>query len=368
DARGRLRLDAADRAPRAHLRVRAANARLLLATGAIEEARAAASATLRVVRDAPGTRARLHATAALAAAIAGASVRPPRPGDPPATYDHAQATLDLAEALLWQARATDAEALLAALADAPWPEVNARTALLRAEVAFRLGDLATAGARVTQARTAADQRGWVLYSVRAALLGAAIARTRGEDTAAETLLQDALARADACGFALEVDAARVALGRPRKPGAPSKTPGRRLAARFALDEPLRLQLRDADGRRLLGSSLAADAGTRYQLFIDFVARRVRVGKKTVDLGRRGALLDLLRALADHPGHTIAVEQLTRAVWQVDYHPLRHHSRVTMAISRLRALLGAAAIEGGTDGYRLVAENWAILEPRQREMR
>ena len=89
---------------------------------------------------------------------------------------------------------------------------------------------------------------------------------------------------------------------------------------------------------------------------------MRVGARTIDRARRGALLDVLRALAARPGHLVSVEDLTRTVWQVEYHPLRHPSRVTMAMSRLRALLGQDAIAGGADGHRLGADRWAVLEP------
>jgi hypothetical protein len=232
---------------------------------------------------------------------------------------------------------------------------------LQAEIAFRTGEVVVAGDRLEDARAAADEHGYAIEALRARLLAAGLARGRGDDATVTRLVEEVLATAEASGLKLEATAARVALGRARRLAADA--PGRRLADRFGLGEAARFVLRDADGQRLLTSSLLAGIDpARHTLFIDFVSRRVRVGARTIDLARRGALLDVLRALAARPGEILSVEALTRAVWQMEYHPLRHHSRVTMAMSRLRALLGQDAVAGGTEGYRLTVDRWAVLEP------
>jgi hypothetical protein len=47
---------------------------------------------------------------------------------------------------------------------------------------------------------------------------------------------------------------------------------------------------------------------------------------------------------------------------VEYHPLQHHSRLTVQATRLRKAIGAAWIDGDAGGYRLAAPaSWAVVE-------
>jgi DNA-binding winged helix-turn-helix (wHTH) protein len=362
-ANRRLSVDTGDFTPRARVRLQAARARLLLQAGELGLARAEALAALPAARRAPGTRARLRATAALADAAAGGRARPPQAGRTATTWDQAHAALDCAEALLWQERPDEADRILAPLAEGgtAWRQVQARALLLRAEVALRTGDLAAASGRLSAARAEADENGWEVELIRAALLGASLARVRGEDARAQVLLGEALGRAEGAGLAVEAGCARVALGRARR--LQVSDAGRRLATRLQLAEPLTFVLREPDGRYFLGAGhLAGVDRSTHHLFVDLVTRRVRVGHRTVDLGRRRTLIELLRSLSEHPGQVVSADKLTRAVWQLDYHPLRHHGRITMAVSRLRQLLGAGVVEADGEGYRLTAAlSWAVLD-------
>ncbi len=361
---------------RAHLRLEAAEARLFLASGELPRARDAAFRADEV-RDAPGTRARLKAAGLLAAAGDGRRVRKRserQAADGPYGFDAVEWRLAGCEILLWEGRlaaaAEEADAVRAAAEEGGWRLLACRAKLARAEAAYRSGDLADAERLQAAAFAVADAQGYAAERLWAQLLGAGLQRMRGDDAAANAALEDARARAGESGFRVEEEAARIGLRRggrkePERGAGSQDAPGVRLARRLALAEAPRLKLRDAAGVRFLTPGLLEELdGERYGLFIDLVRRRVKVARRTIDLSRRGSLLDLVRVLAERPGVRVPVERLTRETWGVDYHPMRHHSRVTMAVSRLRSLIGPKLLEGGPDGYRLTdADPWAVVEPR-----
>src|SRR5262249_53945606 len=98
------------------------------------------------------------------------------------------------------------------------------------------------------------------------------------------------------------------------------------------------------------------------VLFDLARGRVKFGRRRADLSGREALLGVMRALAESPGALVPTGVLIERAWGVTYHPLRHHSRVTMAISRLRKLLGAKAIAGNRDGYEIrVTAPWAVID-------
>ena len=60
--------------------------------------------------------------------------------------------------------------------------------------------------------------------------------------------------------------------------------------------------------------------------------------------------------ASAPGKVFSKEAIVQAVWNVDYHPLRHDAALFTNIMRLRRLLGEGGDEilrVGEGGYRLV---------------
>jgi hypothetical protein len=52
---------------------------------------------------------------------------------------------------------------------------------------------------------------------------------------------------------------------------------------------------------------------------------------------------------------------TRRAWGVDYHAVRHRSRLVVSIKRLRDALGAELIATVDGGYALTAPTWLVLE-------
>jgi hypothetical protein len=294
---------------------------------------------------APGTLARLRGVELLADAAEGAARVPAplaRPQAPDA-YDAAEWRLVRVELLLHAGRLAEAgreaEAVTGAAQEGGWHWLACRARLLWAEAALRHGDLGIAEAALAVMRAETAARGYAVEGVLAELVAGAVERIRGQaDRAARTLTA---ARQQAAEMGLGVEVA---------------------CRRLRLDETPTLALRDDGGENLLTERQLGEWSTeRYVLVVDVPHRRVKVRRRWVDLARRGALLDLARVLAERPGELVPVDRLTRDTWNVEYHPLRHHSRVTMAISRLRKLVGVATIEGGPEGYRFVVGGpWAVV--------
>jgi len=379
-----LELEAAARTARGHGNVRTAVrieqvlARCLLDLGRPEDARTRARAALADAAAMPGTSARLQGVIAVADALGRSGARRASDAAASATvvaggegWDHLDAALLGTEALLVRGE-LDAAAEAAAAAEtvaarAGWAHLTCRSRLLAAEAAFARADLPAARSAWDAARGVAEAEGWEVEIAHAGLVGAALARAAGDLAGAARELSKVAARAGDRGLVVQAEAALVAsagLERVTGAGRANASPaGLRLAARFGLDSPATLRLREPAGSILLTEAQAARLSLDDRsLVIDLPGGTARAGRKRAALGKRPALIDLLRALSRSPGTTVTVDQLVADAWGVAYHPVRHHSRVTMAISRLRTLLGKTAVTGGREGYALATDGrWAVLE-------
>ena len=65
----------------------------------------------------------------------------------------------------------------------------------------------------------------------------------------------------------------------------------------------------------------------------------RHGQELADLRRRSLLKRLLFLFASAPGKVFSKEAIVQAVWNVEYHPLRHDAALFTNIMRIRRLLG-----------------------------
>ncbi|HEY3358846.1 MAG TPA: hypothetical protein VGQ83_36695 [Polyangia bacterium] len=352
----------------ARLRLQRALAPALLARGETARARAVASAALASGSCAAGTAARLRALLGLADAVeapAGAGARSARRGRAEG-FDEADARLTATEALLWEGRLEAARAqageVAAAAGRAGWRHLAVRARLVAAEAVFRLGDHAAAQRECDAAARDCAEEGYLAEVLWAALLEAGLARARGDRERSAALLAETRERAAAVGLALEEEAARTALG-VLQGGAPATSPaGARLARRFGLDAPPTVEVRlPAAVRRLSPHQLEELDLRGCALVVDLARGRVRVGRRNLDLARQQTSARILGVLAGEPGALVPLGALVPAVWAEEYHPLHHASRVTVAMTRLRQLVGRDLIEAGGDSYRLVvAGAWAVI--------
>lgn len=348
------------------VRMEATLARALLASGDLDEACRRARAAMANAADLPGTRARLRAATLLAAAAAGEPVEP-EAGESLEGHARQEWELTRVELMLAAGSLDDARHAAAAIASrcdlAGWRLLACHARLRIAEAAYRQADAPAASRELDAARDVAERERYESSAVRSGLLAAALARMRRDAAGARRLLEACAARARARDLTLEAAAADIGLaaldGRER----PGATPAARLARRLGLSEPLVACLRDRNGHYDLTEDqrLALDAG-RYGLVIDVVGRQVHAAGRTFDLSRRDALVQLLAVLARSPGETISCDVIARSLWDVEYHPLQHHSRLTVQATRLRKAIGAAWIDGDAGGYRLAAPaSWAVVE-------
>ena len=92
----------------------------------------------------------------------------------------------------------------------------------------------------------------------------------------------------------------------------------------------------------------------------------RNGEELADLRRRSLLKRLLFLFAAAPGKNFSKEEIVHAVWNVEYHPLRHDSALFTNIMRIRRLLGedgAEIIRVTDDGYRFVPpRDYVFVQP------
>jgi DNA-binding response OmpR family regulator len=97
-------------------------------------------------------------------------------------------------------------------------------------------------------------------------------------------------------------------------------------------------------------SLVID-GAREQIF--------RSGASIADLRRRSLLKRLLFLFASAPGKVFSKEAIVQAVWNVEYHPLRHDAALFTNIMRIRRLLG----EDGSEIIRVTEDGYRFVPPR-----
>ncbi|HEY3358089.1 MAG TPA: winged helix-turn-helix domain-containing protein, partial [Polyangia bacterium] len=111
----------------------------------------------------------------------------------------------------------------------------------------------------------------------------------------------------------------------------------------------------AGGERLhLGPAHASSIdAAAYALLIDAVGATAWVAGRALDLRRKPQLLELLLLLAERPLEVVPAEAIYARLWGPGFHPLRHRARVTMAVTRLRRLVGPVVGTVASEGYRLV---------------
>jgi len=343
-------------------RIRAACVRTTFALGHHELALDGALALGPKLTRMPGVAARMRALGALVHASAGRAeqaVAAIGTEESAQGYDLAEWRLLRLEVLLWLGTdvpevVESALRLCDAATAAGWRWIACRASLLGAEAALRRADL----------DVTIDEEACSAYPCELAFAGLLVAAEhllRGDRQAAQQQLERLVTRTTPTRERQTAEAALAFLNGTNIPD----HHGSRLARRLQLIAPRPHQLTLAAGTfHLTDEQLAhLDAGT-FVLVVDAGQRSVRLGARTVDFARNGTLFDLVHALARPPGTLVATDVLVQRVWGIDHHPLRHHSRVTMAVTRLRRLIGAELLEGTPAGYRLVAAGtWALIEPR-----
>jgi hypothetical protein len=233
-----------------------------------------------------------------------------------------------------------------ALADSTrfgWSELAVRASLALAECALANGNAPEVESTLEQTRPVIAQQGFGPSRVYAAAIAAALARMVGRVDAASTL-----------------EASTAFLDPADRERRWSRALFEQICRRLGLDGPARLMV-VMDGRRLQLAFEPPDAGR--ELVIDAVRARVRLGERELDLSRKKSSLELLVAFGLSTGWSSPAE-LARSAWDLDYHAVRHHSRLAMAVARLRELIGSDFIESGRDGYRFKPPpSWLLVKLR-----
>ncbi|MDH5493232.1 MAG: hypothetical protein OEY14_14865, partial [Myxococcales bacterium] len=245
-----------------------------------------------------------------------------------------------------------------------WLHHACRARLLEAEAWLgdaRFEEAAEANAR---ARALFDAHGYGRERLRGALIESSLARSEGRCDAARKSLEEVRAAAGVGGLRVEEEAAVAALARLEGGPVPADASrlGRDLSSRYCLVEPLCARRRTPSGERWLTPGQLEHALCEpSELLIDRRLSRIRVREVEVDLAKRPVLMNVVNALSTPPGSVVSVEQLVHAVWGEAHHPLRHRSRVSVSVARLRRLLGDL-VQGCEGGYRLaVVGPWAIID-------
>ena len=238
------------------------------------------------------------------------------------------------------------------------------------------GDRANALAAASRAAREAAAAGLVRARTHALLALSALARDDGDAPSAVAYARDASDLALAAGLpverlvahaALDAIAGHEAIADPSTPSAATLSPSAiEGAARLLTDLGLTAQrpfrVIDAEGvpsdvadanpeiLRLPGRALAVD-GVREVIW--------RHGQELADLRRRSLLKRLLFLFAAAPGKVFSKEQIVQAVWNVEYHPLRHDAALFTNIMRIRRLLG----EDGSEIIRVTEDGYRFVPPR-----
>ncbi|MEZ4360629.1 MAG: winged helix-turn-helix domain-containing protein [Kofleriaceae bacterium] len=235
------------------------------------------------------------------------------------------------------------------------------------------GDRASARAAATRGAREAAAAGLVRVRVHALLALSALARDDDDSSSAVAYARDAAEIAICAGLpverlvahaALEAIAGHEAVADPAAPSAATMAStaidgAARLLADLGLTAQRPFRVIDAEGLqsdvadsnpeilRLSTRSLAVD-GVREVI--------LRKGQELADLRRRSLLKRLLFMFASAPGKVFSKEAIVQAVWNVEYHPLRHDAALFTNIMRIRRLLGedgAEIVRVTDDGYRFV---------------
>jgi|GEM_PF-4136189 len=250
-----------------------------------------------------------------------------------------------------------AERLEAFARERSFHHLGARARLIGAEALLRRGDFDAAHGVLSEVLTDATQRRYVREKLLARALLARLARSQGEDHEASEHLARAAREAEAAHRWVEHEAMVVAqraiagVGNATIPGRAS--PAARLAARLGLNVTLDRCWRASTtaAPRFVDAAHAREllAATR-SLVVDETSCTVYVDGTKHDLSNRPALWSALAALLREPGETIADAELVRRIWDVEYHPVRHRSRVAVTIKRVRDIVGEGRIVCTASSY------------------
>jgi hypothetical protein len=238
------------------------------------------------------------------------------------------------------------------------------------------GDRTNARAAATRAAREAASAGVVRVRVQALLALSALARDDDDASAAVAYARDAAELALAAGLpverlvayaALDSIAGNEAVADPSAPSA-ATMPATAIegAARLLTDLGLTAQrpfrVIDCEGV----TSDVADANPEVlrlpsrALAVDGVREVIwRHGQELADLRRRSLLKRLLFLFASAPGKVFSKESIVQAVWNVEYHPLRHDAALFTNIMRIRRLLG----EDGSEIIRVTEDGYRFVPPR-----
>jgi hypothetical protein len=248
--------------------------------------------------------------------------------------------------------------------------------VIMARLELARGDRGNARAAASRAAREAAAAGLVRVRVHALLALSALARDDDDQASAVAYARDASDLAAGAGLPVERLVAHAALDAisgaeavadPTAPSAATMTPAAiEGAARLLTDLGLTAQrpfrVIDAEGvpsdvadanpevLRLSGRALAVD-GVREVIW--------RHGSELADLRRRSLLKRLLFLFASAPGKVFSKESIVQAVWNVEYHPLRHDAALFTNIMRIRRLLG----EDGSEIIRVTEDGYRFVPPR-----
>ena len=238
------------------------------------------------------------------------------------------------------------------------------------------GDRGNARAAASRAAREAAAAGLIRARVHALLALCALARDDDDPSSAVSYARDASELALAAGLpverlvahaALDAIAGQEAVADPSAPSAATMAPtaiegAARLLTDLGLTAQRPFRVIDAEGvpsdvadanpeiLRLSGRALAVD-GVREVIW--------RHGQELADLRRRSLLKRLLFLFASAPGKVFSKEAIVQAVWNVDYHPLRHDAALFTNIMRIRRLLG----EDGSEIIRVTEDGYRFVPPR-----
>jgi hypothetical protein len=238
------------------------------------------------------------------------------------------------------------------------------------------GDRGNARAAATRAAREAAAAGLVRVRIHALLALSALARDDDDAASAVAYARDASELALTAGLpverlvahaALDAISGHEAVADPSAPSAATMSSSAiEGAARLLTDLGLTAQrpfrVIDAEGvpsdvadanpeiLRLPGRALAVD-GVREVIW--------RHGQELADLRRRSLLKRLLFLFASAPGKVFSKEAIVQAVWNVEYHPLRHDAALFTNIMRIRRLLG----EDGSEIIRVTEDGYRFVPPR-----
>lgn len=250
----------------------------------------------------------------------------------------------------------------------------AESLAMRARMQLARGDREAAAAAATRAAREAATSAHRKAHVGALLCLSAIAREDGDIAAAAAYARDANELATSAGLVVErlvaVRALDVISGTPSdpRPSAAANMTSEAVdaAARYVADLGLTAlrpyRTTDASGTHSLVADANADLlrlGER-SLAVDGIREEIlRNGKSLADLRRRSLLKRLLFLFAASPEKVFSKEDIVGAVWEVEYHPLRHDAALFTNIMRIRRLLGA----DGAELIRVSEEGYWFAPPK-----